>query len=684
MKLYTKKQLYIDETQQSNYSYYKEFENGLVLKAEIVCYYGEYYQYQENLIKEAFEELELEAQNSKFSVIKFKSYFELAIQELNSKLAVFAEKLRLFQKIEIRWFIEFFLDNYYVCSVIGNGSLIIFRKGTLYYSLHNDASNNKKIDLFAELIEWDLNNGDEIIYFANNISYFTDAEDFAYIGEINWTDERTIVQIIEEMLNERTGLDSIGMIHLDFIKLDDKVMSIGTGNSVNDYVDRFQYFFKKRRYLMSLVGFGALMLLLVGLLVSNFLSSGNGVKITTTDTNTQEYISLDSIKKEIEAFKILDPTSKEKFTIYKNLENKINQLEKEGKLPLDIKQLKNMLQSEYQAWFNIESVEQLDDWTITFNSSDTLDIGKPKALFANNQLSIVGDQGVIIGATSNENRGITQKLGLESRIEGCTPNLQNNGLYCFDNGNKIYNLTKQNIQTASIGWAWSSGEFEKQIMQIGTFGSSNMYALVKNKSLNAAGTYILRYPLIPWTRESFKQPLEYGFANGFNPGAISSMSIDGSFLIWAPSDQSLYQMRRDGTSSQNRKVPLEGGQDLYMTTPVATWSKALPTTASQGVKVMTFASSNYVYLYEPTKHVLLTYKSVPNKTSDNNKNSYSLKYLFAMQLPKTEILDVAVSDSSKPQLSILTAQGIANIKLYDYIESYEATLLSNQKAATNQ
>ncbi len=99
---------------------------------------------------------------------------------------------------------------------------------------------------------------------------------------------------------------------------------------------------------------------------------------------------------------------------------------------------------------------------------------------------------------------------------------------------------------------------------------------------------------------------------------------------------------------------------------------------------MTFASSNYVYLYEPTKHVLLTYKSVPNKTSDNNKNSYSLKYLFAMQLPKTEILDVAVSDSSKPQLSILTAQGIANIKLYDYIESYEATLLSNQKAATNQ
>jgi hypothetical protein len=97
MKLYTKKQLYIDETQ-SNFSYYKEFDNGLVLKSEIICYYGEYNQYQENLIKEAFEELELEAQNTKFSVIKFKSYFELAIQELNSKLAVFCRKTQIISK----------------------------------------------------------------------------------------------------------------------------------------------------------------------------------------------------------------------------------------------------------------------------------------------------------------------------------------------------------------------------------------------------------------------------------------------------------------------------------------------------------------------------------------------------------------------------------------------------------
>jgi len=34
--------------------------------------------------------------------------------------------------------------------------------------------------------------------------------------------------------------------------------------------------------------------------------------------------------------------------MFKNIEHKIEQLEKENKPPLDIKQLKTMLQSEYQ------------------------------------------------------------------------------------------------------------------------------------------------------------------------------------------------------------------------------------------------------------------------------------------------------------------------------------------------
>ena len=164
MKIFTKKQLYFDKDSYSNFSYHKEFDNGLIVKMELLFGYGEYQQYQENMIKEMVEALETEANSTKFSIIKFKSFFELLLQELNSRLAVFADKLRVFNKISIKWFAEFFMDNYYVSSLIGDSSLVIFRKWKLYYALHNDATNNKKIDLFAELIEGDDGHGIDRIH----------------------------------------------------------------------------------------------------------------------------------------------------------------------------------------------------------------------------------------------------------------------------------------------------------------------------------------------------------------------------------------------------------------------------------------------------------------------------------------------------------------------------------------
>ncbi len=662
MKLYSKKQLYTDNTQ-SNYSYYQEFDNWLVLKAEIIFYYDEYAQYQENLIKETLEELAIEVNNAKFSVIKFKSYFELALQELNSKFAVFAEKLRLFEKIEIRGLIEFFMDNYYVCSLIGDSSLTIFRKGTLYYSLHNDATSNKKIDLFAELIEGDLNSGDEIVYFGNNISYFADPEDFHYIGELNGTDDRTLIQIIEEMLSERTSMKTIGVISMDSVKFDEQILGIQKNQSASDYIDHIGYRFKKRRYVISISLFWLLICWLVGLLVANFLQTSNGVRIGTTDDKTQDYFSLAGLQKEIEEFKALDPTVPEKYNMYKNLENKIIALESQGKLPLDIKQLKNMLQAEYQQWFNIESVEQLDDRLISFNSTDLLDLGTPISLHAGKQLNIWGTAGVMLGVSSSEIRWVIQKVGLETKLIGCTSNLQLNGLLCFDNTNTIYNLTKQSIQAAAV----TSGAFEQNITQLATFGS-NLYTLISNPVFNAEGTFVMRYPLSPGNREIFKPAIPYTLQSGTAITSISNMTIDGTFLLRSNKDQTLYQLRRDGTNSLNRKVPIQWGKELYGG-------------AGSGMKIVSYADSSLVYLFEPNKSMLIVYKSTPSKASDASKHNYTLKYFFALQLPQRQVIDVAVSDSTKPQLYVLTNQGIANIKLYDYIESYESVEKSKQQVS---
>lgn len=666
MKLYNKSELYIDQSEKSTFTYHKEFENGLIVQCNIIFYHKEYAQYQERLLQETLEDFEAEAKNTKFSIIKFKSYFELALQELNSKLAVFAEKLRLYHKIEIRWCIEFFMDNYYVSSLIGESSLVIFRNGELFYALHNDATINKRIDLFAELIEGDLYDKDEILTFGNNISYFTDSEDFGYIAEINGTDERTLIQIIEDTLSERTELSSINIIHLTLIELERTHTSIMKKQSASDYVDHIQYRFKKRRYAASIIAFWVIIAWLIGLLIANFLNSNTGVQLTATDWETQEYFSLAGIKKEIEEFKALDPSAPEKYNMYKNLENKILQLEKENKLPLDIKQLKNMLVSEYQQWFNIETIDEFDERTISFNSTDLLDIGKPIQLFPWKQLSIAWNAGAMIWVSSNEIRWITQKVGLDTKIQWCSLNLQSNGLLCFDNNNTIYNITKQTIQTADI-WSWG---FEKEIQQIGVFWNSNMYLLIKNPVLNSAGTFITRYPLVPWSRESFKSAIRYTFANGA-PSEIGSMVIDGSFLLWSDKEKILYQLRRDGTESKNRKVTMVWWKELYANA----WS---------GIKIISNANSNFVYLYEPTKKLLLTYKSTPSKTSDWSKYTYNLKYFFALQLPETDIIDVNISDSSKPQLYVLTNQWVANIKLYDYIDSFETIAKSNDQAKAVQ
>jgi hypothetical protein len=147
------------------------------------------------------------------------------------------------------------MDNYYVSSLIGESSLVIFRNGELFYALHNDATINKRIDLFAELIEGDLYDKDEILTFGNNISYFTDSEDFGYIAEINGTDDRTLIQIIEDTLSERTELSSINIIHLTLVELERAHTNIMKKQSASDYVDHIQYRFKKRRYAASIIAF---------------------------------------------------------------------------------------------------------------------------------------------------------------------------------------------------------------------------------------------------------------------------------------------------------------------------------------------------------------------------------------------------------------------------------------------
>jgi len=109
--------------------------------------------YQKDLLTEFIAQLTSESEKPDITFRKFKNYVEFALQELNSKLAVFAEKVTDTSLFDIRGVVEVFCGHEYLASLIGDVSFMILRQHKLYYSLFNETSKRMKISLFSDFIE---------------------------------------------------------------------------------------------------------------------------------------------------------------------------------------------------------------------------------------------------------------------------------------------------------------------------------------------------------------------------------------------------------------------------------------------------------------------------------------------------------------------------------------------------
>jgi hypothetical protein len=81
----------------------------------------------------------------------------------------------------------------------------------------------------------------------------------------------------------------------------------------------------------------------------------------------------------------------------------------------------------------------------------------------------------------------------------CTVNLLKNGMYCATSDGVLYNVGKSGLNPITN----ATNQFPKNIIQMGTFGSSNLYTLTADPALNNAGTYIVRYTNTLGTQEAF-------------------------------------------------------------------------------------------------------------------------------------------------------------------------------------
>lgn len=189
--------------------------------------------------------------------------------------------------------------------------------------------------------------------------------------------------------------------------------------------------------------------------------------------------------------------------------------------------------------------------------------------------------------------------------------------------------------------------------------------LLKNSNLANDGVYVAKYSNLLGSQVAFTpgvflavtdQSLASSVPNGF-----SSLSIDGTFLMWSPDNKGLYQLYRNaaGQPLNWRPITLNGGINIgdgY----------------SENVKPISFVNSKYVYFFDKVNQTFTVYTSSPLKTNSAYTAGYSLNYVMRINfsVPNNTIIDATVDESDgKQTLYILHNEGVAKIVLTDYMQN---------------
>lgn len=361
----------------------------------------------------------------------------------------------------------------------------------------------------------------------------------------------------------------------------------------------------------------------------------------------------------------MEASSAEKITKYEALRTQLAALEKQGKRTSDVAQLKTILTTEYYRGFNIIMIDNLTEQNVyTLSSLEKSTMGIPMSIFYAKSFTIAGDKGVLIGGISDEVRGNNVAYSLDMNAQTCTLNLLKDGVYCVAADGRLFNTNKAGSADISV----EGGTFPEGVEGLATFGSANFYLLLNNASLAADGVYIMKYSNSLGSQVAFNPgvllPVADPSVTAALQGGFSTLTIDGTFLLWSKDKKSLYQMYRDSSakSLSVREVPINGGTNIgdgY----------------SEYVKVLATATSKYVYLFDKKNQTFTVYTTTPLKTNDAYTSSYSLEYVMRVNfaVPNNTIIDAAIDENNgKQTLYVLHNEGVAKIVISDYIQNFAA------------
>jgi hypothetical protein len=323
----------------------------------------------------------------------------------------------------------------------------------------------------------------------------------------------------------------------------------------------------------------------------------------------------------------------------------------------DVSELRKILETQYYQWFNILLVNNesfFKDPIYTFTQKEKNILWEPKQVFFTDNLLVSGKKGWLIGVINESLRWTLVSAATDQEFETCSLNIYRNGLYCLDQSNQVYMVSKSGVEPLT-----TAGEFPDDIVGLWIYGNRNFYTLTNNSELLADGSHIQRYSAAG-SQTEFWLWLQYQLNSDVVVGSwIQELSVDGTFMVW-DSSYGLTQRWREGASTVLNSRVLE------------LWWWSILQQYSDDTKVISFEDSNYVYLFDQNAQTFTVYRSTPYKTNDAHTTNYTLKYFFRIKFAIDDFTakDVFVEEWEQAVLHILSDDGVYKMRLGEYRADY--------------
>ena len=671
--------------QNHHFSFKKTYDNGTTVQADIFFLSETFIDYQKDLINDFLAVINDDINDEDIGIKDLKKIFEQELQELNTKLTVFAEKIDSVDYFPVKWMITIIADDAFMASMVGDVSLLIVRDQKIYYSLANDIDTKAPIDLFSDFIEGEMEHDDQTIFIGMNHRDLFDEDEIKKINEVLTSTDTDILSFITEIIQQRTEKENACALIQETYDLHIPTKHTKSllshrrskkrkwwlgGWSGNWLMDerKIKQFVLGHKYQLTLGFFWLIIIFLVYSLISWITETDSSLPQFSTWSGTI-IVTISDIEKEIEYFQNLDPTSNEKWRVYQSVMEKLFFLESKWRRTEDVTNLKKLVQNSYYEWFNIiyvndfETVNKSDfQFLYPFSSVEQQTLWSPVSVHFERNLMVGWSQGAILGGVNEKIKGTALSYNIDNDINNCDFDLSRTWLYCHTN-KSLYRITNGGIEEVQVEW-WS---LISPIIDVGTYAKNNLYLLTDNAGLNNDNVYMSRYRNQVGSYTEFQAWLNYELIQSSGSAiqwSLSDFSIDGSFVARSSQEKKLYQFRRDASSVNQlnkRIIPIQ-------------WGDTLEWWYSSNVKVITLENSTYVYLFDRDNQTFTVYRSSPLKNNDKYQYSYNLLYLFRIKfdLGDFAIVDATVPETTgnKPQLYLVNNEGVYQVNLFEFIEQY--------------